>query len=137
MDADECTRALQAVRPGEAFGTPLPILGGWSFYTFAVDDLIVRFPTTGNDADAMQREFALLPELGRVLPIAIPQYTITGQWRGWPFGAYRRLPGEPLDPASTPPADAAALAAARHAAREAPRLPARPRPGTARHGAAR
>jgi aminoglycoside 2''-phosphotransferase len=97
MDSDDCSEALAATFPGRRFGQPQPILGGWSFWTFRVGDLIARFPVTDEDAHGLEREFRLLPELGPSLPVAVPHYELTGAWGGRPFGAYPALPGSGLD----------------------------------------
>jgi aminoglycoside 2''-phosphotransferase len=107
MEPADCSRALAAARPGVAFGEPRPILGGWSFWTFAVDNLIVRFPVSDSDAECMRREMRLLPEVARALPVAVPEYILAGDWGGRPFGAYRAIAGIALDADGVPePGDA-------------------------------
>jgi aminoglycoside 2''-phosphotransferase len=97
MDSDDCSKALASAFPNRRFAPPQPILGGWSFWTFRVGDLIVRFPVTDGDARGLEREFRLLPELGPRLPVAVPHYELTGEWGDRPFGAYPALPGSGLD----------------------------------------
>lgn len=74
-----------------------PILGGWAFWTFDVDDnWIVRFPRTAASAAAATRELLLLPELALRLPFPVPNPSHRGTWNGWPFFAYPKIPGRGL-----------------------------------------
>lgn len=74
-----------------------PIEGGWSYWTFELDgSWIVRFPRRDEIAVATTRELALLPELARFLPFAVPEPSHVGQWNERPFFVYRRLGGAPF-----------------------------------------
>ncbi|MFN0096760.1 MAG: phosphotransferase family protein [Dehalococcoidia bacterium] len=96
MDPHDCALAMRA--SGLApLAEPTPILGGWSFWTFAAGELIARFPTTDEDAAGLEREFRLLPVLADRLGVPVPQYITHATWQGRPFGVYRRLAGVGLD----------------------------------------
>ena len=79
----------------------IPILDGWSSLVLEVGgEYIFRFPRFLEIKAGHEKEAALLPELARALPVAVPhfEYTWLGDPRsGFGFVAYRKLPGLPLD----------------------------------------
>jgi aminoglycoside 2''-phosphotransferase len=79
-------------------GQPIAMIaGGWASWTFAVGDaVIVRFPRSAEVARSTERELRLLPALAGRLPVATPVPTHVGTFEGWPFFAYRRIPGRPM-----------------------------------------
>lgn len=95
MEAAEAREALEAI--GLSPNRIEPVLGGWANFTFEIDGCwMVRFPSSAKVAESTGRELRLLPELGHLVDFAIPHPLATGQWRGWPFFAYRKVVGRPL-----------------------------------------
>jgi aminoglycoside 2''-phosphotransferase len=87
----------------------IPIVGGWASWTFEVDGRwTVRFPRTAEVANGHERE-RLLPELAAHVTFAVPRPEFRGVYRGLPFDAYEKLPGEPLTARDLAPAEAAGL----------------------------
>ncbi len=86
-----------------------PITGGWSYWTFEVEQSghdeyaesstpgwIFRFPRNGVVAENLQKEQAVLPVVGPRVDFAVPRFEHMGTWRGQPYAGYRRIPGCPL-----------------------------------------
>lgn len=99
MDVDKARAALAELpASAELAGQELtPITGGWASWTFAVGThWIVRFPRTASVARSTERELRLLPALAGRLPVATPAPSHVGTYGGWPFFAYRRIPGRPM-----------------------------------------
>ena len=112
MDVDKA-RAVLAELPELAGKELTPIAGGWASWTFAVGaEWIVRFPRDADVARSTERELRLLPALAGRLPVATPVPTHVGTYEGWPFFAYRRIPGRPMTPSDGHPAFLADLGAA-------------------------
>jgi len=74
---------------------------GWQNVVLEVDgSYIFRFPRSSAHAKLLATEISLLPRLSSRLPVDVPVPAIVGSLpgrRGWPFLAYRRIPGRPLD----------------------------------------
>lgn len=70
---------------------------GWDNFAFCVNNLYTfRFPRRESAIESLEMEFLSLPELARVLPIAIPEPMFKGQPSNsypWPFGGYRFVDG--------------------------------------------
>ncbi|MGC2288666.1 MAG: phosphotransferase, partial [Thermoplasmata archaeon] len=73
---------------------------GWTNLMLEADGwLMFRFPRWPSAARSMGHEVRLLEYLGRHLSVRVPGPLLVGslrQPRGWPFMAYRKLPGTPL-----------------------------------------
>jgi aminoglycoside phosphotransferase (APT) family kinase protein len=92
------THRVAAVFPEFRGRSIVPIAGGWDFHVFEVDEeWIVRLPNRDEVARWLARELAVMPELARTLPIAVPSFELV---RGTEGVAYRKLPGVTLTPAS-------------------------------------
>ena len=103
MDDEEVRSALRTVHLEPT--SVRPILGGWASWTYSLDEqVIVRFPRTEAVADATRRELALLPELARHAPFAVPAPSHLGTWHDRPFFAYPLIVGRGLRPADGSPA---------------------------------
>lgn len=74
---------------------------GWQHIVFEVNrEYVFRFPRSREHAKLLAVEARLLPELAARLPTKVPEPIVVGSLpgrRAWPFVAYRRIPGEPLD----------------------------------------
>lgn len=74
---------------------------GWQHVVFEVDrEFIFRFPRSAQHARLLAMEARLLPCLAARLPVPVPDPFVVGSLpgpRSWPFLAYRRIPGVPLD----------------------------------------
>jgi aminoglycoside phosphotransferase (APT) family kinase protein len=80
-------------------GDVVPITGGWSSWTFEVGgQWILRVARNPEVAMAHRRELGLLPELAAAVPFEVPLPRLSGEWKGFPYMAYRRLPGRALRP---------------------------------------
>ena len=87
-----------------------PITGGWSSWTFEVDNVspgeppeslnpgwIFRFPRNSVVSENQKKETAVLPTIASRVDFAVPRFEHVGTWHGHPFVGYRRIPGRPLD----------------------------------------
>ena len=78
-----------------------PILDGWSSLVLEVDgEYIFRFSRFQEVKARHEMEAALLPELTKALPVAVPRFEYVWQDElhfERDFVAYRKLPGVPLD----------------------------------------
>jgi aminoglycoside 2''-phosphotransferase len=89
---------------------------GTDSVAYLVDgEWVFRFPVVPDAQRTLRRELALLPGLGRALPLAVPAVEHVGRRDGQlVFAGYRCLPGGPLTAAAfaalTPAAQEAALA---------------------------
>jgi aminoglycoside phosphotransferase (APT) family kinase protein len=73
---------------------------GWDSVVFELEgSWIVRVPRRDEVREWLCREARLLPELASVLPVPVPRFEVLEDSDVF-FVAYRRLPGEPLDPAT-------------------------------------
>lgn len=99
MRTEDCREALATLGPPWYPQEITALEGGWSYWTFRADDHIVRFPRSANDALLLEREFALLPIIRDRIGVPTPRYTVRGEWRGRPFGAYPHLPGRSVSAA--------------------------------------
>ena len=85
------------------------ILGGWSSWTFEVDNVdpgeptesphagwIFRFPRNSVVAENQKKETAILPVIASRVNFAVPRFEYVGTWCGSPYVGYRRIPGRPL-----------------------------------------
>jgi len=79
----------------------IPILDGWSSLVLEVDgETIFRFPRFQAVRAGLEKEAALLPELTKTLPVAVPRFEYVFLNDPHPthgFVSYRKLPGVPLD----------------------------------------
>ncbi len=86
-----------------------PITGGWSYWTFEVEQerhdgraeyskpgWIFRFPRNGPVAENLHKEQAVLPVVAPRADFAVPRFEYTGHWSGQPYAGYRKIPGRPL-----------------------------------------
>jgi aminoglycoside 2''-phosphotransferase len=75
-----------------------PILGGWAYYTFALEPgWIFRFPRMKEAVRDLECEIRLLPLVEGRVRFAVPRFESIGEFRGRPFVGYRRIPGRPLE----------------------------------------
>ena len=89
-----------------------PITGGWSYWTFEVEQddhgeyvelsegepgWIFRFARKGVVAENLQKEQAVLPVVAPRVDFAVPWFEHAGNWIGQPYVGYRRIPGRSLD----------------------------------------
>ncbi len=85
------------------------IPGGWSSWTFEVDNVdpgeptesphagwIFRFPRNSVVAENQKKETAILPVIASRVNFAVPRFEYVGSWCGNPYVGYRRIPGRPL-----------------------------------------
>jgi aminoglycoside phosphotransferase (APT) family kinase protein len=78
--------------------TVVAIEEGWDSLVLDVDDeWIVRVPRRAQVAEWMGPEIRLLPELAAMLPVPVPRFEHVVR-NGVRAVAYRKLPGDPLDP---------------------------------------
>ena len=86
------------------------IPGGWSSWTFEVDNMaprelakspppgwIFRFPRNRSVSENQIKEAAILPVIATRVDFAVPRFEHVGIWRGNPYAGYRRIPGRALD----------------------------------------
>jgi aminoglycoside phosphotransferase (APT) family kinase protein len=109
LEPGDCTLTPEAVarlvaRTGVLDGGGVRYLGeGSDSWVYATHDgagarWLVRFPKRAQVAVCLERELVLLPELARLLPLAVPRFELVGDpGEGYPhrFAAYRCLPGAP------------------------------------------
>jgi aminoglycoside phosphotransferase (APT) family kinase protein len=96
-------RLLAQALPSVEIGRVQVVETGWDSVVLDVDDTwIVRAARTRATAAAYALEAALLPELARALPLAIPVPFRTGD-EPVAFIAYRKLPGAPFSPERAAP----------------------------------
>jgi aminoglycoside phosphotransferase (APT) family kinase protein len=97
-------RASRLIREQSTFAVHdiEPLGQGFDSAAFRVDrDWVVRFPLVPRAQSALRRELALLPELARRLPVAVPRPEHVAHRDGRiVFSAYRLLEGEPLSDAA-------------------------------------
>jgi aminoglycoside phosphotransferase (APT) family kinase protein len=100
VDPELAQRLLDEQFP--ALGSePIELLGrGWDNTVFVVGDAwVFRFPRREVVLPGFRNEIAFLPELGRLLPVAIPLPELVGrpsEGFPWPFFGARMLPGVEL-----------------------------------------
>jgi len=96
----EIERALRRLWPGRPLGRFRCDQTGWTNLVLEADGRwIFRVPRWPGAARSLTREVRLLEVLGDHLTIRIPRPELVGTLddpRGWPFLAYRRLPGTPI-----------------------------------------
>jgi aminoglycoside 2''-phosphotransferase len=93
MSAEDVRSALANTPLGRSTVVE-PLGGGWFSWTFEVDGAwIVRFPRDDDVARRHAKEQSLLAGLVDHVAFAVPNPTVSGEWAGRPFFAYRRLPG--------------------------------------------
>ena len=101
----EVTQELAARLVGAQFpdlaDLPVVPLGtGWDNAVFAVGDTwAFRFPQRAAALPALQRELAVLPLLGPLLPLPVPVPELVGEPAEdypWPFTGHRLVPGDEL-----------------------------------------
>ena len=95
---------------GLTHGEIRQVPGGWSSWTFEVDNVdprepaesphpgwIFRFPRNSTVSEYQQKEQVILPVIASRVDFAVPRFEHVGTWRGNPYAGYRRIPGRPLD----------------------------------------
>ena len=95
---------------GLSLGKIRQIPGGWSSWTFEVDNMaprelakspppgwIFRFPRNRSVYENQIKEAAILPVIATRVDFAVPRFEHMGFWRGNPYAGYRRIYGRPLD----------------------------------------
>jgi aminoglycoside 2''-phosphotransferase len=93
--------SVRACLPEFEVRTVRPILMGWASLVLEINDQwILRFPRWPEIIPQLDKEHALLPDLARALPVAVPRYVYW--WRDYadcaqPFVGYRKIEGQPLD----------------------------------------
>lgn len=91
-------------------GAPIaPLATGWDNTVFLVDrHWVFRFPRRRAALDCLRRETAILPRLGRRLPLAVPEPEMIGEPSGdypWPFWGARFIAGTELAESGLPEGD--------------------------------
>ena len=104
-NSESARRIIESIFP-RFRGMPVGFLDeGWDFRVFEVGgEWVFRFPKHEGSVAKLEIELALLPELNLLRKVTdspslcIPDYEYHGispGELGWPFGAYRKLPGIP------------------------------------------
>jgi aminoglycoside phosphotransferase (APT) family kinase protein len=97
---EELARRLLAQFPELDPGSLRPLSEGWDYTIWVVDEVwAFRFPRREVVVPGTLREIATLPELARLLPIAVPEPVYVGEPSEafpWPFFGSALLPGREL-----------------------------------------
>lgn len=118
MDEMQARSLIAAAFPDLVLRRIRGLVAGWSNTAWVVNDrLVVRFPKNAASAETTRKEIAVMPELARVLPVAVPDYCralpdgVPGY--NWPIAAYTLIPGKPLNRIRKAPAPGFAAAVGR------------------------
>ncbi|MCI0437912.1 MAG: phosphotransferase, partial [Chloroflexi bacterium] len=100
MDIERLKGAIQDGFPEIEIRAATPMLDGWDSVVLDINgEYIFRFPRRPDVEAQLEKEIALLPELAKTLPLAVPRFEFFG--RGGPEGlrfvGYRKIKGVPLE----------------------------------------
>ncbi len=113
METQAYRQAVEHAFPQIQIRTCTPNQEGWVFFVLDInDEFIFRFPRREDGVAQLEKEIALLPELGKSLSVQIPHFEFV--WRGdnqfpMPFVGYRKIEGVPLTRSYLASADAERL----------------------------
>jgi aminoglycoside phosphotransferase (APT) family kinase protein len=92
-------RAVARQFPALSGFAPRKLGEGFDSEVFEMGPWVLRFPKRAEVQERLARERALLPDLARVLPLALPEFELFGtpcEEFPYTFAGYRKLPGIPL-----------------------------------------